>query len=167
MTKSSYADRDTIGTIALEAQRSREQAQIGELSQSLINSLVEDLEKTIASNPFEGRPFYIVIHEKKDALLKNALLRRMIVMEKRPYPETNTTVFWTDPSSGSTRFCWHLPHWSNFPNILANPDYYDKEMLEDVKAYNDENIAHFGFFKVDKQVYANPDFKDRKLKKRI
>ncbi|MCK5021141.1 MAG: hypothetical protein KAS32_29290, partial [Candidatus Peribacteraceae bacterium] len=128
--------------------------------------------KAIVSNPYHGKPFYIIIHEKKDLQLTNVILRRMITKDKRPYPEVNTTVFWTNPKSQETRFCWSLPHQSSFLGYLINPDDYDPEQISDIKAFQAENMEHFGFKKVgvakDKSPIIRPiqGFKDRKLRQK-
>jgi len=171
MSRSLYGDRDTVGTMAVEAMMSTDIPVAGDLGHELMPSLVDDLNNTIASNPYDGRPFYITIHEKKDAQLTNTLLRRMITSERRPYPEPNTEVFWTDPKSNETLFCWSLPHQSVFNNYIFNPDYYVAEQIEDIKAYLAEDLPYFGFRQVgtnlDKTpiIIAIPGFKDRKMGK--
>ena len=170
MTKSKYADRDTVGTIAQLAAQSKERVQVGDMARELMPQLVFDLNEAIASNPFEDRPFYIVIHEKKDLLLTNTILRRVLRQEYRPYPEENTHVFWTDPKTHETLFCWCLPHRSEFPNILENASRYCKEYIKDIVAYAKERLDHFGFYKhgitEDNTpiYYPIPNFKDRKLR---
>jgi len=170
MTKSNYADRDTVGTIAQLAAQSNERVQVGDMARAMMPQLVDDLNDTIASNPFDGRPFYIVIHEKKDLLLNNTILRRMLKQEYRPYPEENTIVFRTDPKSQQTLFCWCLPHRTEFPNILANASSYTKEYIKDIIAYQKERLDHFGFYKAGMRdektpiYYPIPGFKDRKLR---
>jgi hypothetical protein len=170
MTKSKYADRDTIGTIALNAAKLNERVQVGDMARELMPQLVDDLNNAIASNPFNDRPFYITLHEKKDLQLKNVLLRRPILTEYRPYPEENTQVYWTDPKTNETLFCWCLPHRTEFPNILENAAHYSKEYIKDIYAYCVERLDHFGFYKAgeteDKTpiYYPIPGFKDRKLR---
>lgn len=168
--KSAYADRDTVGTIAQLAQASNEHVQVGDMARAMMPQLVDDLNEAIASNPFDDRPFYIIIHEKKDLLLKNTILRRVLKQEYRPYPEDATSVFWTDPKTQETLFCWCLPHKSEFPNILHNASQYSKEYIKDVIAYEKERLDHFGFYKAGVTednvniYYPIPQFKDRKLK---
>ncbi len=170
MTKSKYADRDTVGAIAIKAAQTRQRVQVGDMARELMPQLVDDLNDAIASNPFDDRPFYIVIHEKKDLLLKNTILRRVLKQEYRPYPEENTHVFWTHPKTHETLFCWSLPHRSEFPNILENASRYSKELIKDIYAYCVERLDHFGFYKAgmkdDKTpiYYPIPGFKDRKLR---
>lgn len=170
MPKSNYADRETVGTIAIRAAQTRERVQVGDMARELMPQLVFDLNEAIAANPFDGRPYYIVIHEKKDLLLKNMIPRRVLRQEYRPYPEENTQVYWTDPKSQETLFCWCLPHRTEFPNILNNASRYEKEYIKDIIAYSKERLDHFGFYKAgmkdDKTpiYYPIPGFKDRKLR---
>ena len=171
MTKSAYADRDTVGAIAQKARQSSERVTVGDMSHEFMPQLVEDINDAIASNPFDGRAFYIIIHEKKDLMLKNVFLRRVIKQEYRPYPEPATQVYWTDPKSNETRFCWSLPHTSEFPNYLNNASKYAKEQIKDILAYNKEVMENFGFYKhgitADNTPVYHPihNFKDRPLKK--
>lgn len=172
MTKSAYADRDTVGTLALKALECKERVVVGDMSHEFMPQLVEDLNDAIRSNPFDDRSFYITIHEKKDAQLTNVMLRRVLKGLKRPYPEPATTVFWTDPKTHETLFCWSLPHWSNFPNYYANPAKYSKDQLKDIVAYQMHRMDHFGFRKVGMAednipIYSPiPNFKDRKMESR-
>jgi len=170
MTKSLYGDRDTVGTIALEAAKKNVSLTVGDLGHELMPSLVEDLNNCIKSNPYNGLPFYIIIHEKKDLQLKNVILRRLITTQKRPYPEPNTAIFYTDPKQELTLFCWSLPHQTVFNNYIYNPDYYVKEQVEDIKAYLAEDMEHFGFRKIKTEDGKNnvvpiENFKDRRLGK--
>lgn len=170
MTKSNYADRDTVGTIALNAAKNTTNPVVGDLGHELMPDLLEDLNNTIQSDPYDGKPFFIIIHEKKDLLLKNMIMRRMVTKLKRPYPEPNLTVFWTNPKTGETRFCWSLPHQSTFLEYTLNPDKYDKDQINDIKAFQKENLEHFGLKKIGKTpdgktfISAIPNFKDRPLK---
>jgi len=167
--KSAYADRDTVGTIALNARGLNECVVVGDMAHEFMPQLVDDLNEAIASNPFDGRPFYILIHEKKDLLLKNVIRRRVVKQEYRPYPEHGIEVFWTNPKTQETLFCWSLPHRSTFTNYLNNASKYSKEQIKDILAYNMERLDHFGFYKhaVAEDgtpiYYPIPGFKDRPL----
>jgi hypothetical protein len=142
------------------------------MAHEFMPQLIDDLNEAIASNPFDGRPFYIVVHEKKDAQLKNVMLRRMVKQEYRPYPEPNTTVFWTCPATQETRFCWSLPHQSNFDQYLENASKYHKDQIKDILAYNMERMNHFGFYRhgtndAGVSIYLPiPGFQDRPLKRK-
>ena len=170
MSKSLYADRDTVGTIALNARMSNERVEAGDMAREMMPQLVDDLNAAIASRPFDDRLFYISIHEKKDLLLTNMIKRRVVVSDFRPYPEPATMVFKHNPKTFETRFCWSLPHTSEFQVYFANPSRYAAEQLKDILAYNMERMDHFGFHVLGKNeegvpLYgANPNFEDRKLK---
>lgn len=170
MTKSLYADRDTVGTIALNARMSNERVEAGDMAREMMPQLVDDLNDAIASRPFDDRPFFISIHEKKDLLLTNMIKRRVVVSEFRPYPEPATMVFSHNPKTYETKFCWSLPHTSEFPIYFQNPSRYAAEQLKDILAYNMERLDHFGFYLLGKNeeevpLYnAIPNFEDRKLR---
>jgi hypothetical protein len=96
--------------------------------------------------------------------MKNAILRRMLVSEKRPWPEDDTVVFHTDPQKNETLYCWCLPHWSNMDNILMNPNLYEPDQVKDIKAWKNFDLYHFGFTKDEIGDWiANPHYKDKKL----
>ena len=172
MTKSTFADRDTVGTIAIEASKVNERVTVGDMAHEFMPQLVDDLNEAIASNPFDDRPFYITIHETKDLFLKNMIKRRVIKTEYRPYPEPNTSVFKTDPKTNETCFCWSLPHKSTFVEYLNNAANYTKQQIRDILAYNKEVMANFGFYKSGMTpenvpiYYPIPDFKDRPMDKK-
>lgn len=165
--KSTYGDRDTIGTQYLKAQEDHaNDAPIitGDLSTELMKSFVEDLNTCIESRPNGDKPFYITIHEKKDLLMPKAILRRVIPSSKRPYPEDDTVVFYHDPSKGQTLFCWCLPHWAEMDNIIMNENLFEKEYVNDIKAWKRFDLNHFGFTKDDIGNWIIiPDWKDRPL----
>lgn len=170
MTKSLYADRDTVGTIALNARKSNERVEAGDMAREMMPQLVDDLNDAIASRPFDDRLFYITIHEKKDLLLTNMIKRRVVVSDFRPYPEPATMVFKHNPKTFETNFCWSLPHTSEFEIYFQNPSRYASEQIKDILAYNMERLDHFGFDKIGENekgtpiYFPIPNFQDRKLR---
>jgi hypothetical protein len=171
MPKSVYGDRETIGSIALQAAQLNQRVEAGDMAREFMPQLVDDINEAIADNPFDGRPFYIIVHEKKDLLLKNVILRRVVRFESRPYPEPATQVYWTNPATGETRFCWSLPHTSEFMEYLTNASRYSKEQIKDIVAYNAFRLDHFGFYKAGENEEGTPlflpikNFQDRKLER--
>lgn len=145
--RSAYADRDTVGTIAQQALRSKERVTCGDMSNELIKSCADDINETIAIKPYGDRPFYITIHEKKDLQIRNAILRRVVHTEYRPFPEPNTSVFWADPVSGEVNYCWSLPHQTLFRQYLSSPSKYAHDTIKFILAYNMERNDIFGFYK--------------------
>ena len=165
MTKSLYGDRETVGTIYRNAQLNGEKhVEVGDMCREVMSSLVEDLNDTIRSNPHQDRPFFITIHESKDLQMRSCLRRRMLTTLYRPWPEDDTTVFWTDPKACRTLFCWCLPHWSEMDNILANQLLYDQEYVQGIKAWKSLELHFFGFYKDPMGNWIpRPDYKDKEL----
>jgi hypothetical protein len=175
--------RKTVGAIYRDAQMSSHDSHVlnGDLTAELKSSLVCDLNETITSDPYDGIPFYITVHEKKDLQMPRAILRRMLTTKYRPYPEDDTLVFWVNPKTNDVRFCWCLPHWSEMENMLANEKLFNEDMIADIKAWKSNNLARFGFihhgmktFKDEKGSLhladdwrPNPDWQDKPLVERI
>lgn len=161
--------RKTVGAIYRDAQMSSHDKYVtnGDLTNELQSSLVEDLNETIQSNPYQDRAFYITVHEKKDKQMPRMILRRILTSVYRPFPEDDTLVFWTDGKS-VTKFCWCLPHWSEMPNVLHNPTLFKPEYVEDIKQFKAENYRHFGFTKNDQGHWiADIKHSDKKMESRL
>lgn len=144
--------RKTVGAIYRDAQFNGEKQIItGDMTYELKKSLVEDLNDTIkqGSIDFDGRPFYITAHEKRDLQMPNAFIRRMIKTVYRPYPEDDTLVFKVIPYSNNVYYCWELPHRSNMLNMLACPDLYPAEQLQMYRRWENMQLEHYGFMKDD------------------
>lgn len=147
--KSQYGDRDTVGTQYLKAQQNHtEGLLVGDVGDSMLGGLVDDINETIASDPFEGRPFYINVVEERDLQMKNTFKRRLFKSHYRPYPEDNTLVFYAVPKNPSIHYCWDLPHHSELPNILINSFLYDHEYIQMIKQWLNNDLVNFGFIKV-------------------
>lgn len=162
--------RKTVGAIYRDAQLNsdRKPITVGDMTNELQSSLVLDLNETIESNPYNGRDFYITVHEKKDLQMPSMILRRMLTSLYRPYPEDDTLVFFVSPSIGEVRFCWCLPHWTEMNNMLENEGLFDAEMIKEIKAWKDVNLYHFGFRKDDFGNWEpNPHFKDKEMKENL
>jgi len=158
--------RENVGKIARDAAMSHNgyTHEIGEIKGSMIPDLVNDINENLMKDPYEGKPFYLLITEHKDLQLKNALCRRPFILSYRPWPEDNTTVFWKDPKSQELRFCWDLPHWSEMDNIINNPLFYDKELIDHVLAWRKNDMRVFGFYyHKDLKWIPNPNHKDRRI----
>jgi hypothetical protein len=162
--------RDTVGKIYrdLHLNKSNPIIEVGDMTNSLIPDLVDDINDALkdGTKDFGGRPFYVLIHEKKDLQMKDALLRRIFKQLYRPYPEDDTTVFWHDPAAFETRFCWSLPHWSEMDNMLNSYKLYDNNLIAEIRAWKSYDLYHFGFEKDNMGNWKpNPNWKDHPLKK--
>ena len=143
-------NRKTVGAIYRDAALSNTDAFVenGDLTSEMMNSLVDDLNEAIASDPFDGRSFYITVYEKKDLQMERMILRRLYKSLYRPYPEDDTLVYKVDPKSNKIWFCWCLPHHTEMDNVLLNFTLYDKDYVNDIRAWKDVNLKHFGFDRV-------------------
>lgn len=141
--------RKTVGAIYRDAQLNNKEdhIEVGDMSRELMSSLVTDLNDTIVSDPHEGQEFYITVHESKDLMMPKLIRRRMLTSVYRPYPEDDTVVFWVNPKTNQVKFCWCLPHWSEMDNIIACSNLFEREHVEEVKAWKREDLFFFGFKK--------------------
>jgi len=148
--KSSYGDRDTVGTQYIKAQGNSTQGLVlADIGTEMCRGLVDDINEVIGTNPFQGKDFYINIVEERDLQMKNALKRRMFVTKYRPYPEDNTLVFKIIPKESRILYCWDVPHHSELPNILSNEYLYGQEYIQRLKEWLKNDLSNFGFIKVN------------------
>lgn len=165
--KSKYdPSRDTVGKIYRDIHMNADDTPVlvGDMCTAIMKDLVDDINDAIASKPYGDVPWYIMIHEKKDLQMKDALLRRMLHFRKRPWPEDDTTVFWHDPVACETRFCWSLPHHSEMDNIIFCHNLFEPDLVAEVKAWKAFDLHYFGFTKDDKGDWVpNPRWKDKPL----
>jgi len=166
-TKSLYdQSRDTVGKIYRDAQMNSDGTPVivGDMGAEMTKSLVEDINDALAQYDKKGKPYYLLVHEKKDLQMKSALLRRMLYFGYRPWPEDDTLVFYKNPKTQDLRFCWCLPHHTEMDNMLMNPDQFDKEMIEQIKAWKAFDLVPFGFYKDPKEGWLpNPKHQFRKI----
>src|SRR5258708_1976089 len=155
MTSKYDPTRDTVGKIYRDVNLNNHETFIecGDMSRELTTSLVVDINDALRNFDMGigisadkiGKPYWMMIHEKKDLQMKTAVLRRMLYFGYRPYPEDDTVVFFKNPKKQDLRFCWCLPHWSEMDNILANPDQFDPEFVYQIKSWKNYDLTPFGF----------------------
>lgn len=161
--------RKTVGAIYRDAAVKNKEASVvnGDLTHEMMKSLVDDLNETIASNPYDGKSFYITVYEKKDLMMPRAILRRLYTTRYRPYPEADTIVWSVDPRSNTVKFCWCLPHRNEMDNMIKNPNLYNPQMISDIRAWLAEDLSHFGFRKAEGKIVSDANPVDRNLEKRL
>lgn len=165
--------RKTVGAIYRDAKMNNHETyiEVGDMTNELQSSLVEDLHDTLATNPHGDREYYICVHESKDLAMPNMIKRRILTSVYRPYPEDDTLVFRVHPTTKEVYFCWCLPHWGEMDNILANSSLYDEAYVHSIRKWKNVEMEYFGFVKVgagDKWA-MNPNWsfeKDHKLEPR-
>lgn len=166
MTSKYDPSRDTVGKIYRDAQLNNHEdyIEVGDMGRELTTSLVTDINDAIKNFDLKGKPYWLMVHEKKDLQMKTAVLRRLLYFGYRPWPEDDTIVFYKDPKTQDLRFCWCLPHWTEMPNILANRDQFDPEFVLHVECWKKYNLTPFGFYYDEKEKWVpNPNWKDKKL----
>lgn len=166
-SKSLYdQSRDTVGKIYRDANLNNHEdyIEVGDMSRELTTSLIDDINDAIENFDKRGKPYYLMVHEKKDLQMKTALLRRILYFGYRPWPEDDTIVFWKDPKTQDLRFCWCLPHWSDMDNVLANPSDYEPEYVFQIKEWKKYNLRPFGFYEDGHLKWIpNPKWSDTKI----
>lgn len=160
--------RKTVGAIYKEAQQNskNEFITVGDMTNEVMSSLVEDINEAVVAGTkeFEGREFYLTVHEKKDLQMKTCLLRRMIKTKYRPYPEDDTLVFKVIPAASEVRFCWCLPHHTEMDNVIDNHNLYETDYVNEIRAWKRLDLFHFGFVKDEIGNWmANPKWEDKKM----
>lgn len=159
--------RKTVGAMYLDLAKNNtdEFVTAGDLTHELMKSFTDDLNETIASNPFGEEEFYITVYEKKDLQMKRSILRRLYCSKYRPYPEDDTIVFHVNPKNQHVDFCWCLPHSTEMENMLMTPWEYDKSMIEDIKMWKHSNynvcLKHFGFQREGKTIFPSKENRDK------
>jgi hypothetical protein len=114
----------------------------------MLPGFVEDINESFQSNPFEGRPFYVNVAEKRDRQMPNAFRRKIIRTHYRPFPEYSTTVFHMTPKTQTVRHCWDLPHHTEMINVFEEPWKYDPKYVQSIREWYANQLDNFGFLKV-------------------
>lgn len=166
MTSKYDPSRDTVGKIYRDAQLNNHEdyIEVGDMSREMTTSLIDDINDAIKNFDLKGKPYWLMVHEKKDLQMKTAVLRRLLYFGYRPWPEDDTIVFYKNPKKQDLRFCWCLPHWTEMHNILANPDQFEPEFVHQVKSWKNYDLTPFGFYYDEKEKWVpNPKWRDKKL----
>src|SRR5574337_589953 len=140
--------RDTVGKIYRDANLNNHEdfIEVGDMSRELTTSLVEDINDAIKNFDRKEKPYYLMVHESKDLQMKTAIKRRILYFGYRPWPEDDTIVFWKNPKTQDLRFCWCLPHHTDMPNVLGNPEQYPAEYVSHIRSWKNYDLTPFGFF---------------------
>lgn len=157
--------RENIGKIYRDLQmkgaENPEYIEIGDMSRELTTSLIEDINEAIQNFDKREKPYYLMVEEKRDLQMKNAIARRIHYFGYRPWPEDNTTVFWKDPKLQELRFCWCLPHWAEMDNTLLHEAEFEPEYIHKIKSWKEFDLKPFGFYHHEELKWIpNPNHKD-------
>lgn len=162
--------RENVGKIYNDLAKANTDSHVivGDLNHEIMKGLVDDINEAIKLNPFDNRPFYIRIVDKKDLQMPRAIHRSLEKMLWRPWPEDNTTVFWVDPAKNDVRFCWCIPHRSEMCNMLENAWLYDPKEIAELIAWENFDLTCYGFWKDEIGNWVpNPNWIDKPLVEKL
>lgn len=165
--------RKTVGALYQDLQQSSHDPYLiaGDLTNEVMSSLVEDLNETAKLDPFDGKPFFVDVIERKDPTMPRAIYRSMLKSEGVPEPKDNTLVFWLHPKSGEVRFCWCLPHKAEIISLLSQelnfPGSVNSDLIQTIRSWQANNFEYFGWKKnSDGNWIRNENYKGFPLKKK-
>jgi hypothetical protein len=161
-------NRKTVGAISNEIRKADTKSMlIGDVNHEMLKGLVDDINQALDDGrmTFPNQDFYVLVTEKWEIQMKNALVRKVAVFKRRPYPEANTTCFKYDSKKREVLYCWDLPIRHEMWNVQAASEIFDPQVVQDIKAWENNEMEHFGLMKVgigDLWV-ENPHFQDRPM----
>ena len=160
--------RQTVGSLSNEVRKADTKSmQIGDINKEMLKGFIDDVNACLEQgrNEYPDQTFFVLVTEKWEYQMRNALYRKVVLSKKRPYPEANTTCFKYDHKSKEVRFCWDLPMRHEMWNTQAAADIFDPQLVDDIRHWERFELEHFGFTKVGlgDQWEENPYFKDRPL----
>ena len=170
MTNQSMFDptRKTVGAISNEVRSvDTKSMQIGDINNEMLKGFVDDVNSALEDGrkQFPNQTFFVLVTEKWEYQMGNALYRKMALFTKRPYPEANTTCFKYDHTSKTVKYCWDLPMRHEMWNIKAASTIFEGQVLADIEAWERNELEHFGLMKdeLGQHWVENPHFKDREM----
>lgn len=160
--------RKTVGALSNDARAADAKSMtIGDINAEMLKGFIDDVNNALddGRKQFPDQTFFVIVTEKWEYQMKNALFRKVALSKKRPYPEANTTCFKYDHNMKEVRFCWDLPMRHDMWNQKATQNLYAPQIIEDIMKWERFELEHFGFTKVGlgDQWEENPYFKDRPL----
>lgn len=160
--------RQTVGSLSNEVRSADTKSmKIGDINAEMLKGFIDDINNALdqGRKEYPDENFFVLVTEKWELQMKNALYRKVALSKKRPYPEANTTCFKYDHNLKEVRFCWDLPMRHDMWNIMANAALFDIQTVEDIHHWEKFELEHFGFTKTGLgDIWEeNPYFKDRAL----
>ena len=96
-------------------------------SKEMQKNYIPEIEKCIKNHKMWTDPFYVVVINKRERLMMNAIRQYFLARQTLPTPDYDQTVFKYSPSSGSLEFLWTLPDKHTIDFLLATQDEMPKE----------------------------------------
>ena len=167
--KSLFNDkRKTVGAISNEIRNTDTKSMlVGDINHEMLKGFIDDVNSALEDGrkEFPGQTFFVLVTEKWEYQMKNALVRKIALFKKRPYPEANTLCFKYDHNSKDVKYCWDLPMRHEMENIKLNRDIFEYDVIQDIIAWENNQMEHFGLMKdkLGEHWVENPHFKDRPM----
>jgi hypothetical protein len=160
--------RKTVGAISNEIRgQDTKSIFIGDINSEMLKGFIEDINSALDDGRKElpDQSFYVLVTEKWEYQMKNALVRKVALFKKRPYPEANTTCFKYDHNAKDVKYCWDLPMRQEMWNMKQASAIFEPQIVADIEAWESNQMEHFGLMKTDigDRWIENPHFKDRPM----
>jgi hypothetical protein len=160
--------RKTVGALSNEIRNTDTKSMlIGDVNHEMLKGFIDDINAALEEGrqTFPDQTFYVVVTEKWEYQMQNALVRKVAIFKKRPYPEANTTCFKYDHQSKSVKYCWDLPMRHEMWNTKQASAIFDPQVVADIEAWEKNEMEHFGLMKdnIGQHWIENPHFKDREM----
>ncbi len=102
--------RKTVGTEAVARLSNPDTKQgIVDTEREINKDYFEQIEICIKRYPDWRKPYYVIVHTKKEKLLQNVIRRSFFGRQSLPTPQWDQTVWRYYPSSSDLEFLWTLP----------------------------------------------------------
>lgn len=170
MTNQSMFDPDrlTVGALSnLARDADTKSVLIGDVNREMLKGFIDDINAALEDGrkEFPDQDFFVLVTEKWEYQMKNALVRKVAIFKKRPYPEANTTCYKYDSLAKDVKFCWDLPMRHEMWNVKQASAIFDPQVVADIEAWERNEMEHFGLMKDDygQHWIENPHFQDREM----
>ena len=115
-------DKRTVGEEAVERLTNPDTKQgIVDTEREANKEYMPQIEKCIQEHATLDKPFYVVVHVKKEQLLENVMRRYFLARMSLPTPQWDQDVWRYDPSTGDLEYLWSLPDENTAKWMAATP----------------------------------------------
>lgn len=137
--------KTTVGKEAVKRLENPDTTQtIVDTQREIDKQYMDGVEECVKLHKAWDKPWYIVVHLKKEQLLENVLRRKFIARRTLPTPQWDQQVWRYYPANGNLQFCWALPDENTAMWIAADPQSVPKEM---------DGLAGYVMEMLDKNLY--------------
>jgi len=113
-------------------------------SNEMSKNMIPEVEKCILNHKHWTEPFYIVVINKRERLLINAIRQYFLARQSLPTPDLDQTVFKYTPSNGDLEYLWTVPDKNSIEYMIAYENVIpleQKQLLEFCKLFKQGKLA--------------------------